>query len=72
MTTLPNCQKANFKNPHSDPGLDMADEMTRFSEADKIVLLQMFEERFQANWEILEYAREVSMPEVGYETIGVT
>jgi hypothetical protein len=58
-TTLPNCQKANWKNPNTK--IDMPDELTRFSEADREIIVRMFNARLDAKFETLEYAREVSV-----------
>lgn len=70
--TLTRAQKANWKNPHSDPRLEMPDEMTRISAAERNLLVEMFDEILQGKLDDLEYAREVSMPIGGFEAFGAT
>ena len=70
--TLPQAQKANFKNKWSDPRLDMADELTRVSDAEGDEIVEMFNDTLQGKLEALEYAREVSQPIGGFAAVGMS
>ena len=65
---LPMSQKANFRNPHSDPRLDMREELTRISEPEAVELVAVHEVAFQEAFDRLESQGRVSVAGYFHET----